>query len=234
MDEETKTLLLWLIPTGMLVFFLFRIFLCSSIGLKPYVTKHPAKDKNIERTKDTGAWAERNGFELLDFYVVRYGMLQFFMATWESIEKPVYLCQYSFGTGSGTVDFTSIFDNEIELTTVNSKDANAYPKPLWDYHQSFSKCGFNELYQMHIEGEEYLITKGWAKRAKLPIDFEQCFLNSMKKQKCYGRKHWYRIFFILYFYFFRRYKWHNKTIQQQHERGMIQLPNEIHPEQLYR
>jgi hypothetical protein len=75
--------------------------------------------------------------------------------------------------------------------------------------------------------EEYLTSKGGAKVEKSQIAFEESFVNSLKKENHHHWKHWYWIFLIFYFYFVRKNRWHNKTIRQQHEIGMIKLPNEI-------
>jgi hypothetical protein len=183
--------------------------------------------KRHERTKDTGAWAERNRFSFLGFYSILYGTVRFFMATWESKEKPVYLCQYIYELASNTVvtaDFTTIFEGEIDLTTGDSKATHLFPKPPWSYCQTFPKAALDGLYRMHLEAETYLNKEGWVQLKKLPLDFEEGFVSALKKQKRWELKHWYWIFVVLYFYFFRRRKWHNKTIQQQRELEMIRLP----------
>ena len=180
----------------------------SKIEIKPYKTKKPGIDTNIEITKNTASWAKKNNFDFLGFYEVQCGM-RAFMAAWKLKEMP------------------TIFKNEVELTTSNTKDSIFYPKPPGWYSQSFSMYCFDELYRMHMEAEEYLITKGGTQLEKSIIDFEEFFVSYLKKEKSYQWKHWYWIFFLLYFYFVRKNKWHNKTIQQQHELGMIQLPNEM-------
>ena len=73
-----------------LVFLLFRGY----ISLKPYKAKSPERDQNIQATKTTVSWAEANGFSLLGFYSVRYGIMCSFMAAWKSQDRPMYLCQY--------------------------------------------------------------------------------------------------------------------------------------------
>lgn len=201
----------------------------SKIEIKPYKTKKPGIDTNIEITKNTASWAKKNNFDFLGFYEVQCGM-RAFMAAWKLKEMPTHLCQYIIRGNRAIVialDFETIFKNEVELTTSNTKDSIFYPKPPGWYSQSFSMYCFDELYRMHMEAEEYLITKGGTQLEKSIIDFEEFFVSYLKKEKSYQWKHWYWIFFLLYFYFVRKNKWHNKTIQQQHELGMIQLPNEM-------
>ena len=228
-DELIKIIfLIGVYVVGGFVLVLF-VILNSSIRLKPYKTKKPQKDWKIKAMRDTASWAAENNFDFLGFYTVHYGM-RGFMAAWESKEKPTYLCHYIIGTRKEVAiarDFTTCFENEIRLTTVNTKDANFLPKPPGEYSQSFSKCSFDELLIRHRESEEYLITRGGAKLRKSQIAFEEDFIDSLKKENRYHWKHWYWIFLIFYFHFVRRYRRHNKSIKKQHELGMIKLPNEI-------
>ncbi len=206
------------------------VVLNTSIILMPYRNKNPEKDWKIKATQDTASWASKSNFDFLSFYNVQCNTRWLFMAAWESKEKPTYLCQYIFGPRAevGIVwDIITIFENQIYLTTSNTKDANLRPKPSGHYSQSFSKCSFDELYKKHRESEEYLTTKGGAKVEKSPIGFEESFVNSIKITNRYHRRHWYWIIFLFYYYFVRRKRWYNKTIQKQYELGMIKLPNEI-------
>ena len=213
---------------------LFGVFIyvkfIRSFKLKPYKARDPEKDINIRMTTDATEWAAGNNFDFLGFYTVQFGIMSGFMAAWKLKEKSIYLCQYIIRTNRETVkasEFVTVFENEIELNTANSKDAILRPKPLGKYVQSFSRCYFDELYMKHRDAEKYLITRGGARVEMSPIDFEEYFIDSLKKENRYHWKHWYWIFLIFYFYFVRRNRWHNKSIKKQHELGMIKLPNEI-------
>jgi hypothetical protein len=234
MDETAIELLKWLILIGILTFVFFRASLSVFIGLKPYKCERPEKDANVKATATTALWAEKNDFDLLGYFTVQYSTISHFMAVWKSRENLTYLCQVIIETGRGTIvagDFTTIFDGEIELATDGSKASHFFPKHPGSYCQTFPRSNFDERYKMHLEAEQYLIKEGWAQLKKPPLPFEEGFVSSLKKESRWRRKHWYWTFFILYFYFIRQYRWRNKTIQQQHELGMIRLPNEINPHQ---
>jgi hypothetical protein len=230
MDDGLIIILIFacVIVAGGLIMILL-VILKSSITLKPYKTKDPERDWKIMGTRNAALWAGRNSFDLLSYYTVQFSM-RGFMAVWKSKEKPTYLCQYIVGSGfEGIVacEFSTVFENDIGLATANTIDSNLYPKPPGEYKQSFSRCSLDELYKKHGEAEEYLITRGGAQVEKSPIDFEEYFIDSLKKDNRYHWKHWYWIILLFYFFFVRRKRWHNKTIREQHELGMIKLPNEI-------
>ena len=192
------------------------VILTSKITLKPYKTKKPERDWKIRATQDTASWASRSNFDFLGFYTVHCGM-RGFMAAWKSKVKPTYLCQYILRTNRETViacDFVTPFEDEIGLTTSDTKDSIFFPKPHGSYQQSFWIGSVDELHRMHLEAEEFLITRGGARVEKYPIEFEEYFVSSLKKTSRYNLKHWYWIFFILYFYFVRKNRWHNKTIRE--------------------
>ena len=185
---EIILIVCFLIAFGVFVYVMFS----SSITLTPYKPKNPEKDWKIRATHDTASWAERNNFDFLGFYTIHYGTMRNFMTAWKSREKSKYLCQYIIRNGGLTVivrDIITIFENEIELTTSNTKDSNLLPKPLGEYSQSFSKCSFDELYRNHREAEEFLIARGGAKEDKSEIDFEEHFIGSLKKENRYHWKH---------------------------------------------
>jgi len=230
MDDELIMIIIFasVIVVGGLILVL-PVILTSSIKLKPYKTKNPDKDWKIKATQDTASWAAGNNFDFLGFYTVHCGM-RGFMAAWKSKEKPTYLCQYiiKFGVLVEIVcGFLTVFEKDIGLTTSNSKNSNVFPQPLGEYSQSFSRCSFDELLRKHGEAEKYLITRGGTQVEKSSIDFEEHFIDSHIKENRYLWMHCYGFFLVFYLYFVRRYRWHNKTIKEQHELGMIKLPNEI-------
>ena len=229
-SEITKIIIIAGIPIVLGLVLCLIVILRGRMGLKPYETKTPpGEDDNIESTKEISLWAEQNDFHLIGYYTVSYGM-RCFLAVWQSKHKPTDLCMYIVRTPDETViacAFETLFENGFDLTTADTKDAILCPTPPKLYRQSFWGCGLKELYRIHLKSERYLIEAGGAQLKRAPVDFEKEFVRSMKEQNRWQWKHWYWIFFLLYFYFVRRGKWHNKTIQQQHELRMIRLPNEI-------
>jgi len=202
----------------------------SKVSLKQYKPKGHKPDRMIRRIDYLHQWAKGNGFEFLEYYLVKTGFQRLFLAVWQRTDRPTFLCTYLVPTQSGFTKVTDIvtkFANNTSLTTANSSDAQTHPKPPKDYHQTFSRITLDEQWCRHIEMENFLMDVGDAKLVYTEIQFEKCFVNDVRKEIRYIRSISYWYLLGAYWYFIRRNLWHNKSIKTQHEKGMIKLPNEM-------
>ena len=93
--------------------------------------------------------------------------------------------------------------------------------------QSFSGISLDEQLARHIEMQEYLSSAGGARLSQLVKPFEEIFIESIDKQVEFVRSIPLWPLRGAYWFFIRRRLWHNKSVLQQHQRGMIKLPNEL-------
>jgi len=106
-------------------------------------------------------------------------------------------------------------------------DSNLFPKPPGSYVQTFSNLSLDDRWYKHIEMENYLLDEGQAQLVEVDKPFEKCIVDATRRQMKFIRSLPLWPLRGTYWYFVRRRFWHNKLIKEQHEKGMIKLPNEL-------
>ncbi len=174
-------------------------------------------------------WAQANGFEYVGSYRMRAGVTNAEIWAWRRTDRPTFFCRYLVRAGSMSKiahDLTTEFADGISITTVDTKDSNCLPLASGAYIQSFSRMSFDENWQRHIEAENYLMDYGQARLEANDTPFEQAFVEAIRRQINYIRTLPLWPFRGTYWHLVRKHLLHNKSIQTQHEKGMIKLPNE--------
>jgi hypothetical protein len=212
----------------LILFFVIFLVMSLSMVFESFVQELSMKQGKVIRTEDktppadAHAWAERNGFE----FAGNYRIQSIYFSGWEHTRRPTFFYTYKIQLKK-FYDLVTIFSNHIELTTGSSKNDQLDPKQEWDYVQSFKKMSFEQRWEKHVEAENYLASEGGAKLPQIMFSFEEYLGQKLHKElENHRRLRFYHIR-VPWWCFFRRGRWHKKTIQAQHERGMIRLPNEI-------
>ena len=124
-------------------------------------------------------------------------------------------------------DFVTMFDNEIMLTTNDKSDSQMLPAAPCHYLQSFSLASLDEQWNRHLQTENYLMDVGGALLVQNDRPFEDCFIDAIKKQIAFVRSLSLWPLRGTYWFFIRRKRLHNLSIQAQHDSGWVMLPNEM-------
>lgn len=202
----------------------------KNISLEPYTATGYSAKRLIRSVEHLRQWAQQNNFKFLGYYNIRVGLAKVFTAAWQRIDRPTFMCHYVIRAGNKVKRATDIiteFADDVSLTTTDTRDAQFAPKPPRAYAQSFSKVDVGQQWNRHIEMENYLIDVGGAQLVNMDIEFEKDVVEAGRKQNRFTRSIplWYLR--GSYWYFVRRYLWHNKSIEAQHKKRMIRLPNEM-------
>ena len=174
-------------------------------------------------------WAQANDFEYLGSYMMKVAGTQTEIWAWRRADRPTFFCRYLVRAGTMSkiaYDLVTEFSDEISITTASTKDGNSLPHSPGAYSQSFSRMSFDERWQKHIEAENYLMDYGGARLEANDTPFEQAITTAIRKQSNYIRTLPLWPLRGTYWHFVRRHLLHNKSIQTQHEKGIIKLTNE--------
>ena len=207
-----------------------EIIVQKNISLEPYTATGNSAKRLIRSVEHLRQWAQQNDFKFLGYYNIRVGFAKVFTAAWQRTDRPTFMCHYVIKVQNKVkraMDIVTKFANDVSLTTANTRNAQFSPKPPKAYAQSFSKVDLDQQWNLHIEMENYLIDVGGAQLVNLSIEFEKDIVESSRKENQFVRSIplWYLR--GSYWYFVRRYLWHNKSIEAQHKKRMIRLPNEM-------
>lgn len=135
---------------------------------------------------------------------------------------PVFLCEYHFEQLS-SYDFITKFDNDFSLTTTKIKNVHIMERPVEKMLQSFPKATFEELFQKHLQGIEFLKTQGFEPREMSLTLFRKDFLEQFLKQgrQLKGLLGPAKILYLLNFGDKNRYK---RSVQEQFLARTLLLP----------
>jgi len=194
----------------------------SNPRIKPFVAKKGRHDQRIEATLAAREWAQQNEFIFVGYYLFQTNV---FIAAWQRQDRPTFFCYYLVQHKTLS-DMVTIFDDEIGLTTGSRADTHFFPRSDNMYMQSFSRLGFDGFWDRHVATENYLIDHG-ADLVEQELDFETCIVQAVRQQMQFVRKIPLWPLRGLWWFLVRRFRWHNLTIRQQHERGWIRLPKEL-------
>jgi len=174
--------------------------------------------------REAQEWARASGFEFLGNYLEKAtgGLI----AAWKHRERPTFFCVYIV-QWTKAYDLVTEFAGGVSLTTGSTRSGGMYPRPPGDYGQNFTGLSLDELWGRHIEAENFLIDTGGADLVWMEVVFEESLVGALRKQMEYVRTIPLWPLRATGWFFLRRRKFHNLSIRQQHERGMIQLPKEF-------
>jgi hypothetical protein len=219
--------LLWIVGVVILVYLVVSFLTYTNISslenthLNSYELPIPQK---------TAEWAQANEFEYVGSYRTRLGSTQTDIWTWQRSDRPTFFCRYLVKAKDITKvshDLVTEFADDIGLTTGDTKDGNFLPRPPGSYSHNFPGTSLDEQWYKHIESENYLMDHGKVQLKAEDVEFEQSITKGIKQHVNYIKTLPLWPLRGPYWYFIRRYVWHNKSIEEQHRKGMIKLPNEL-------
>ena len=174
-------------------------------------------------------WAKENMFDYIGKFRMEIPMVKMDIYAWRRTDRPTWFCTLIAHAGVETkeaYDLVTEFDSDIGLTTGSTQDSHMLPKPHESYDQSFSPADFDDRWTRHVEMENFLMDDGGAELIARENIFEELIVRSIRKQMRLIRQTPLWFLRTPLWYFFRRRKWHNLDIRQQHQKGYIKLPNE--------
>ena len=196
----------------------------GTASLAPYTPQEGGADTRIQATGHSHQWAQDNGFAFVGWFVMPGQPA--LIAAWQHADQPTFFCQY-FVRGQTTCDFATELAEEVSLTTGSTKDGQLFPCPPGHYKQTFTGLGLDQQWARHAEGVKYLADVGRARPASLDEPFEEVFVDAVRKEMAFIRGIPLWPLRAPYWYFVRRHLWHNRSIQSQHDKLAVALPNEL-------
>ena len=184
---------------------------------------------DIEIPDKYQGFAEENGFEYLGSYRMKAISTVANIAGWKHNSLPMFMCYYVVTTGDNvnrSSDFVTYFAGDYALTTGSTKDAHLNPQPPKSYMQSYANIDLFQQWSKHKEAERYLMFEGNLSLSSK----EYVFVERVQQSVIESAENIVR--FPLWFclgawrFFVRRRLWVNKSIEEQHRRGMIKMPHE--------
>ncbi len=175
-------------------------------------------------------WARENDFAFVGNFSMKVGISEASMTIWRRSDRPTFFCRYIVQAGTKTqtsFDFVTMFENDIMLTTNNKADSQMLPPAPGHYLQSFSAVSLYGQWNQHLQMENYLMDVGGALLVQNDRPFEDCFVDTIRKQVEFVRSLSLWPLRGTYWFFIRRKMRHNLSIQAQHDKSLITLPNEL-------
>ena len=199
----------------------------SRATLEPAEASQNRYWNQIAAARKYDSWAEELGLEPVGCYVMP-SPGPAFIAAWRHRDRATCFCMYHIANRY-IYDFVTIFSNGGSLTTGSSKDGNWAPAMPLCYKQTFSENDMNALWSLHLAGETYLKKEARIEVARPLEDFENLFIDYIHRQAAHIRSHFLWPLRMPYWYLIRRPRRHNRSIEDQHQAGMIVMPRDVIP-----
>ncbi len=183
-----------------------------------------------EPQPDDIAWTQQNGFEFTGAYEFVAGIARVTVFGYQQPGKPIYMSREAVRTkdvSTNKIEFYTEFVRGCSLTTSSSAQMAAYPFRPGTYGQSFPRQKHHELWQKHLDAQNYLVKFGSVQYIPEPLPFKATYENCLRQQAEYIRTFYFWPLMGIYGLLIRRHFWNSKTIELQHQMHMIKLPNEI-------
>lgn len=116
------------------------------------------------------------------------------------------------------VEFTTLFSNDISLTTTVSSSAFLFPRPPGSFLQSKKTDSVEDLWRYHLEGENFLLNEYEIESSTITTDMEYRLNEEIKTQGRYIRQ---IPFFLLkapYWLYIHRFKMLGVSVREQFSR----------------
>ena len=154
-------------------------------------------------------WFSARGLEYLTSF--QFGKIQ--VAVFKQQTASRYFC-FNF-MQSWSYDLITSFDETNGLTTSSSNGIGMFPMPSGDFKQGFPNATADEIWQRHLEAEEYLARKFGLAPRPLTMTYEQHVIDGIRKQMAYVRSIPLWPIRSLYWFAVTRSRMANRSIQQQ-------------------
>ena len=172
----------------------------------------------------TDQWARTKGFRYLGQYSMRMPDTVF-IAAWQLRESPTFFCVYGVHN-KYVYDYVTLISPERSLTTTSSKEGLTLPRRPGQYCQAFENTDFDTMWHRHLESLSYLQTAGGILSQPVDTSFQEAFTGAIVEQLRYVQTIPLWPIKGLKWYYVNRSKLSNKTIQELHRSGLIQLPTD--------
>jgi hypothetical protein len=201
-------------------YYIIRLLSNPKLHLKPADGRKFSRQIRDAQKQDE--WAREHGFEHLGCYVLSAtpGIL---IAAWRHTSEPTFMAMY-YQQLRPFRDLVTMFQPDASLTTGSSADGLLMPRPPTDYSQCFTGLDADRLWERHREAIHFLTTRGRVSLARMPVDFERSFVTAMHDQCAHVRTIPLWPFRAIFWYFGRRRRLRNVSVEEQHQRGWVQLP----------
>lgn len=222
----------FLIILGVIVFFALVVPVAFTfVSIRGLSNPVLVSQSSEEQKQDASSqWAEENDFTFVGNFAMKVGIADTSMGIWRRSDRPTFFCRYLVQAGSKeqtSFDFVTMFEDDIILTTNDKSNSQMLPQPPGYYSQSFSPVSLEEQWNQHLQMENYLMDIGSAILVQNDKPFEDCFIDTIRKQVEFVRSISLWPLRGIYWFYVRRKLWHNLSIQAQHDKGLIVLPSEI-------
>ncbi|MHC4551221.1 MAG: hypothetical protein ACYSUT_00430 [Planctomycetota bacterium] len=199
----------------------------------PTVENEKIKDSQLYQ------WTDSRGYNYLDTYLMEISGVRTFLAVWQHPHDPTFFAAYitqavnSKSQPSKNVkqemafDFVTYFTGSFSLTTGSTSSGNLMPLKEGLYRQTLNYGNLDELQEKHNEAVTYLKSFGGVQPGTLSLPAIDYIVDALRNSTEYIRSLSLWPLRGPYWYFIRKHLWHNLTIQQQHEKRKIKLPNEL-------
>lgn len=169
--------------------------------------------KFIESCDEFKSWIDKKGCihecDFLFHTINENEVIQ--CSAWWSKEVKSWTLIY-FAQGKQTIDFVTIYDDNIAVTTSSNKDSILLPDPPKAYKQAFTDLTYEQLYEKHLQGRNFVEYN----EKVLPQINKQDLLTEVKKSLILQSKYIMNLpmwrFKGFYWYFVRRNLKVNKPI----------------------
>lgn len=198
----------------------------------------PTVENEKIKTTELYRWAESQGYLYLDTFLLQISGVRTFLAVWQHPHDPTYFAAYITQALNKnaqpsksvkqqmTFDFVTYFTGDSSLTTGSSAAGNLIPLRPGLYRQTLDYSSLTELQQKHTDAVTYLQRLGGMQLGTLSQPAVDYITDALRSCTDYVRSLPLWPLQGVYWYFIRKHLWHNRTIQQQHEKRKISLPNE--------
>ena len=208
---------------SLMLYLQIRALTRPSLRLEP---ADPERDgPAIAAAQKLDAWMQAEGFELADCCVLN-AMQRAFIAAWQHTDRMRYACIYQIGPQQA-YDIVTLFASDMALTTGSAVDGLLLPMPPGEYGQAFPKTSLEELWSRHTQSEAYLVQNGAVVLPAGDRPFADVFLPALRRHAAYVRSLPLWPLRGTYWFFVRRNRLKNLSVEQQVERGLVPLPRDV-------
>jgi len=203
-----------------------RLKQLANISLSPLRPKDGLLNAKVQATVDTHRWAASERFDFVGYFETLIDKSLITIAVWKSKTAPTFLC-HNVSETCGAYSFVSCLRDSRTVSTCSTTWGFWLPEQIGCYTESFPEADLDELWSRHTKTQNYLIQSGGARLQEPNETFDIFFCQHIHKQI----EHIFEISLwdlrAVWWFYFRERHWQNLSVEQQHGRGLIKLPNEM-------
>lgn len=160
-------------------------------------------------------WLDEQGFDFVGAFKLDGAGTAPLLVVWKHVASRIYLVVYILPNGTQFIDIVSVLDEDTGVTTSTTKDGHLMPGRQGTYKQSFSGLSVPQLWQRHLEAEQYVASQHGLKPGDTERPFEEELMTAVHKQIDYVTSLPLWPLRIPWWYFVRRNVRHNRPIAPQ-------------------